>query len=227
MPNDRELKLDSEFEAETDSEKWRHIKIKYHGIDSSVVMVPPEELGCMFNFEYIPRLMFLHEKDLRTISFNCSSPTESYCTLNVTGNGELNTDCCGPVRLDVCNGCFNSDISIRRIGVVGGIDVGCGVFADIDMNLGTFIGEYVGLVTSSSTSNNSIDDGSYSFLYPSLDGGFEINALQYGNAMRFVNHSVRPNAAFRRIFLGGILHIAVVSKSAVVFTPQSSSHMIC
>lgn len=68
-------------------------------------------------------------------------------------------------------------------------------------------GEYTGVVRYTS------DPCAYSMNYPSTDGGYEIRALELGNVIRFVNHSVCPNAIFLPVEHEGIAHVACVSST--------------
>jgi hypothetical protein len=98
-----------------------------------------------------------------------------------------------------------SSLSIREVGVVGGIDLGHGLFAERRLSAHSLLGEYVGVVASSASPTP------YSLNYPSSTGGHEINASEVGNIIRFVNHSKCPNAVFRSVVLDGLAHVLCVS----------------
>lgn len=85
---------------------------------------------------------------------------------------------------------------------------GCGLFASKDIDKGACLGEYVGVLSSTSTSSSA-----YTLAYPSSDGAFGINASEYGNIIRFANHSETPNAEFVCVSHCGLAHIVCVSAS--------------
>lgn len=170
--------------------------IVFYDTSGSKLTVSTEELSKLLAFNYVDGLYFVHEKILREAVFSMNIPDANE---HETFNEMFSTHCICP------------NISVRHIGIVNGIDVGYGVFAETAIPPNEWIGEYVGVVQSISSSeylDNSAD--AYAFLYPGCNSAFEINALEYGNVIRFVNHSSRPNAEFRRLFFGGLWHIVVV-----------------
>jgi len=42
-----------------------------------------------------------------------------------------------------------------------------------------------------------------------------VNAFDYGNAIRFVNHSQSPNADFRKVFFEGLVHVVCTTITKV------------
>ncbi len=98
--------------------------------------------------------------------------------------------------------------------------IGYGLYTNSKILNNTFIGEYTGIVSSGGkyNSNDDINEGgssmsNYRLCYPSTDGGFAIDAAEYGNVTRFINHSWRPNCEIRNIFLDGIIHCVFVSNN--------------
>lgn len=171
--------------------------IDYHDENGNTVKITCYDLGERLNFEYSQRLVFLHESDLRQCVYQCIEIPDV--------NFEWWTD----KKYKLLNSTTNPDIYLKYIGVIDGVDVGHGVFASVAMPKGTFIGEYVGLV--STVSETIVQENHYNFQYPTCDGGIEINGREYGNIMRFVNHSTRPNSEFRAINVDDMMHVICVS----------------
>ncbi|KAJ0412594.1 hypothetical protein ATCC90586_006961 [Pythium insidiosum] len=86
-------------------------------------------------------------------------------------------------------------------------DTALGLFAVSDIESGEFLGEYTGVVQARQTTTESHDP--YGLCYPSVfEGGqLYVSALEYGNIVRCINHSSRPNARFLPMILEGVLHI--------------------
>jgi hypothetical protein len=164
-------------------------------------LITTSELGALFGFEYLHQLLFLHEADLRHVVFDvdysseCQTPYVSLLSLPDLFNSS-------PAAV----GCTH--IRIQHIGVIAGQDVGYGAIAARPIATGEFIGEYLGIVQ---TSSKDSVKSSYSFSYPTSDGKLEINGTEYGNICRFLNHSDRPNSIFARVYYEGMMHVACVS----------------
>jgi len=96
---------------------------------------------------------------------------------------------------------------------IGRIDskVGYGIFADLELEKDTFIGEYTGVIQEAEeTAGRELDAGGfesdYSWYYlekieqaPTL----EINGRFEGNELRYVNHSSEPNVDVEHILIDG------------------------
>lgn len=89
-----------------------------------------------------------------------------------------------------------------------GESIGYGLFATRDIPCGEFIGEYTGLVRSSAAIA-SFD--SYGCIYPNCQDAMHISAKEYGNIIRFINHSTAPNVAFKSIYHESLMHVVCVS----------------
>jgi hypothetical protein len=200
IPKDRTLvvrdKAVCPADACSDTDENRHI-INYVTSSGERQQLTHEEIGNKFGFEYVERIVFLHERDLRSCIYQCIERNDQ-CA-----------DWLALMRSQLMANETHTGVSLRHIGEVGGIDYGHGVFAEALISKGTYIGEYVGLV--SSVSETVTRDNHYNFQYPSCDGGLEINGREFGNLMRFINHSKNPNADFRAISLGVIMHVICVS----------------
>jgi hypothetical protein len=148
------------------------------------------ELGNRLNFQYIPFLTFLHEKELRSTVYDFPDMDCSAIDCNI--------------------GQVHPHLSVKHIGVVSGVDVGFGLFVEREIiKSNQLIGEYCGIVSSNETLSG--EELSYCCQYPSCDGKLMINASESGNIIRFINHSNNPNAEFRSCMIFGIMHIFCVS----------------
>ena len=176
------------------------------------------ELGELFLFEPVESLLFLHEADLRHVVFEAEYSTEvlpDFLTQTIIDGllldqPKIRTEelVCASASATLAATHVNPNVYIKRVGIVDECDVGHGLFALKDLPKGQFIGEYLGIVQRSSRENCNT---AYSLSYPSSDGKLEINAAEYGNIIRFVNHSQEPNGAFIRVLLDGMIHVACVS----------------
>jgi SET domain-containing protein len=139
----------------------------------------------------------MHEKDLRCLVFSTFSTQAEDLQLSEDIESFANL---------MFQGISNFKMSVRYVGPI----VGFGLFAEEYVVCGGFIGEYVGVVRESSNSRRD-DDGdskAYTFLYPSAENNYDIDAKEYGNIIRFINHdSQHCNAEFRRIYFEGLMHI--------------------
>ena len=160
-------------------------------------IIPCTRIGEMLSFEYMSKIVFLHEKELLS------------CLYQSIERSDQNDNWLMHMRKELSKNCMHNDISLRHIGEIDGVDVGHGVFTEKYIPCGSFIGEYVGLV--SSVSETITRDNHYNFEYPTCDGSLEINAREYGNLTRFINHSKNPNAEFKAMSLDDIMHIICVS----------------
>lgn len=171
--------------------------IAYYDSTGTKTVLSFDTIGSMFNFEYIHRLVFLHEKEFR------DSIYQTVETLSF-GHGWAKE-----MSKKVLQNVTNPNISLRYVGILDGFDVGHGVFAEVFIPAGSYIGEYVGLV--SSISETTVREDHYNFQYPCCDGGLEINGREYGNLMRFINHSAQPNSEFRAVNVDDIMHVVCVT----------------
>lgn len=201
LPRDRHVCIDGHALVQCDEvdlpEKLSD-QIVFYDSSGYREVISHNKLSELLSFIYIDKLLFVHEKQIREMLFSMSEPEHD--------------------SIDHLKDSFfvhsyvNPDISVRHIGIVNGIEVGYGVYAESELPVNDWIGEYVGVVQSISNSErqDSTSDA-YAFLYPSCDSAYEINAAEYGNVIRFVNHSNNPNSKFQRMFYGGLWHIVVVS----------------
>jgi len=168
-----------------------------------------DSLGDQFSFVYTSRLVFLHEKDLRNVVYNSIDHDE----VTLTNTDKMDSS---SYMADIMSGGVHSRLSIRYIGInSSGSDLGYGVYTEGGIDDQTFLGEYVGVVSSM---NETIEHSNhFNALYPDCDGGFSINAREYGNVTRFINHSNDPNAQFKAVKIDELMHIICVSSNLPKF----------
>jgi hypothetical protein len=170
-----------------------------------------DELGEKFSFEYIERLIFFHEKDLRDSLFLVDSEAE--CSKENMKYFQEDDR----LKYKLENGQCHPHISIVYVNE----HVGYGLFATDAIASGTFIGEYVGVVKRVSSCENKGPASAYSANY-GTDGSTEICAYEYGNVIRFVNHSDSPNCTFRKVTIDDMQHVLVMTEEDVSAGEQLS-----
>ena len=104
-------------------------------------------------------------------------------------------------------------------------DCGNGLFANDVIEAHSYIGEYTGLVKPSQLSssvantdgmNDIVTPSAYALNYPSGDS-HEVDALEIGNIMRFINHSQKEaNCFFQPVWIDKCIHIIVKSKDRAI-----------
>lgn len=97
-------------------------------------------------------------------------------------------------------------VSLRWINSTAGF----GLFAEEDLEEGTFVGEYVGEVREN---NDHLRLSDYLYAYPLLDElgrNFVIDA-QKGSLTRFINHSYHPNLFPTYAYVDGLYHMILIT----------------
>eukprot|EP01038_Epipyxis_sp_PR26KG_P012625 gene12625-16929_t len=217
LPHDRFLTISSNGTLNnlTQEDTTTNNNTDLHYIESNLVdytiNIPPSILKLEQNglFEFTPKLLFLHEKDLRDLLlFNDIQDVE----LENNSKNQNMHETYNHLITSYSHPC----IYIYHIGIIDNVNIGYGVFTNESIVEGIYLAEYTGIVTRSS-STSSPEQKNYSVHYPSCnhDNDLEINASEYGNITRFINHSYNPNAEFRRICHNGIFHIAVFTLSRI------------
>lgn len=90
-------------------------------------------------------------------------------------------------------------------------DVGYGLYSTIDLQEGSFIGEYTGLICEN---NSYYKMKNYLFRYPleEFNGKkLSIDAEPHGNLTRFINHSFEPNLLPVHAFHNGLYHVILIA----------------
>lgn len=163
-------------------------------------------LGEYFNFHYTSYLQFLHESLLRNyIYWGLDEQSSLPIIENNIDNDNSNSN--SELQRKLICGEISEKIYLRQIGYVNNIDVGYGVYASEIINSNKFIGEYTGVIMESTFGT---ENSNYSLNYPSADKSFLIDASEFGNIIRFVNHSSKPNTEFRSVLHQGIVHVLCV-----------------
>lgn len=166
-------------------------------VDNVIETITLNELGKRLGFIYISRLNFIHESLYRNINMWGFSESGSTSLQHDFNSHALN------------HGLISSNIYVKYIGMNDDklIDLGYGVFALSSLDKGEQIGEYVGIIQE----NYHNKPTTYSMNCPCANGGYEINAFEYGNAMRLINHSKEPNAEFVQVLHEGMIHMVCIT----------------
>lgn len=163
-----------------------------------------EALGDEFNFIYTNHLIFLSRYELfNSCQWNeLDENNEDGLTSQEMTDFQL-------LKAQLNKGEIFEGLLVRHLSNSEGMSAGHGLFATKSISAGTFIGEYVGVVSSGTHAGSF----SYCMQYPSSDGNgsFSIDATEYGNATRFINHSFRPNCLLRTVFLDGLAHCIFIT----------------
>lgn len=229
--NHAALKSFSEVKEVTEQEIVGDLKIipqltlEVYDRGSCLHLLSLSDIGDFFHFTYVTHLVFLHESDLRNYhTWNLDSicvPPETCELLNfheicsdtvvLLDKGSINLD--KFLKIDDCDledkitkGGLHGNLFIKHVSNGNETDVGYGLYTSKCVLQGKMIGEYVGILLS-----NTQEPSAYSMYYPSSSGDREINATEYGNLIRFVNHSSNPNCSFIHVLQDGIMHVICVS----------------
>jgi SET domain len=202
-----------------------HLTFEVYDRESCLHMLSLCDIGDFFNFTYVTHLVFLHESDLRNYhiwSLDSICLPSEMCDLDNTQkirsdtrvlvdkgsidlDKRLNIDDCH-LEEKIAKGGLHENLFIKHVSNDSNIEVGYGLYTSKCVSQGKMIGEYVGILLS-----NTHEPSAYSMYYPSSNGDREINATEYGNLIRFVNHSSNPNCSFVHVLQDGIMHIICVS----------------
>lgn len=97
-------------------------------------------------------------------------------------------------------------LSIRKVDET----IGYGLFAEEFLPEGTWVGEYTGIVRACTIFRPKTNE--YTFRYPlyrTFWTVFSIDAKEYGNETRFLNHSEKPNCEAVALFKNGLYHLGI------------------
>lgn len=100
-----------------------------------------------------------------------------------------------------------------------------GVFAEENIPIGAYIGEYTGLIRKRKRRADRKND--YCFEYTIGDwvyNPFIIDAKERGNFTRWINHSEDPNVESLSVFVDGIMHIIFVALKPIKAGSQMCYH---
>ena len=183
---------DEDYEVGHHTSEAEHHSIDVWLQDGTRVRHTDKQLGDRFKFTFISRLWFLHEMELRRF---VSNPVGESAM-----EQRLDESAC---RAVLTEGRFHKDTSIRFVNNV----VNYGLYADKPILKGVMIGEYVGMVHATS-----IEPNQYSLFYLTQDGNHQIDAREYGNSTRFINHASDPNCEYVHVLIDGLNHALCVTK---------------
>jgi SET domain len=202
-----------------------HLTIDVYDRESCLHTLSLCDIGDFFHFTYVTHLVFIHESDLRNYhSWSLDSICVPPGTFDVDNVQKMSSDTGvlvdkGSIDLDkklniddcdledkITKGGLHENLFIKHVSNDSNIEVGYGLYTSKCVSKGKMIGEYVGILLS-----NTQEPSAYSMYYPSSNGDREINATEYGNVIRFVNHSSNPNCSFVHVLQDGIMHIICVS----------------
>jgi len=162
--------------------------------ESTVKEYDIEEFERLVGIDYVPHLVFNGETICEAIIKQCSTALkdnllDEYCLWQ------------GLVDSHLMKEHYLVDATIKWINE----EIGYGLFTNIDIGEGDYIGEYTGVVQKEKTVS------AYQYKYPAYHlenyGTYYIDSEDFGNEMRFMNHSCDPNIKGVDMFHGGILHV--------------------
>ncbi len=93
--------------------------------------------------------------------------------------------------------------------------VGFGVVALEDISQYSYIGEYAGIVRKRSRRKDELNDYVFGFPICNKDSPFVIDAKDFGNHTRFINHSDEPNLFSRWMEKDGICHVILYANRLI------------
>ena len=179
---------------ETQSKEIRKRKfLLYPG--GSLNSIP--ELEEKLNFKFLPHIVFESLKEKRDIRAR---------GLKKLANNEISQEALdlGNRFISNIDASYISNVSVRWINK----EVEYGLFAEEDLDIGSYVGEYTGVVRKNDR-RYSEPLNNYSYKYPVLDDNgrnFVIDATQ-GHLTRFINHSYAPNLKPIHVFHDGFFHL--------------------
>lgn len=192
---------DNDFEGLL-SEHNNKETVQYSSSGSPIMTLSHTELGRHLRFEYISHVQFESSKVMHYMPYNIPDELRE-STIDTLDEKVLQL---------VRTGMHHPSLLVKHVGMVDAVDMGHGLFTTTQIPAKTFLGEYVGILSTSSLEAGETD---YCCQYPTCDGGTYINAKYCGNVIRFVNHSTTPNVAFENFFIDGICHVLCFTLLAV------------
>lgn len=164
-----------------------------------------QEFKDEFNVNYSAYLRFQSYQSLKKTLGNCP------WMIRYTAFGNTERRLYQNYQFEIEGG-YVENLSIRWIDS----GLGYGVFANESFEAGIYIGEFTGLVRQ--LHRVKPDQNEYCFHYPTRFFSWvymAIDALDYGNETRFINHSDAPNLEPRCLLHGNLLHVAFFTKRVI------------
>ncbi|GAB4231745.1 MAG: hypothetical protein Tsb0021_10250 [Chlamydiales bacterium] len=101
--------------------------------------------------------------------------------------------------------------------------MGYGLFAEQELQKGTYLGEYTGLVRRWCLG----EETTYAVQYPTKSGIYNtyiIDAKSYGNETRFINHHERPNLRIECVVRKSLLHFVFFAVRDIAIGEELTCH---
>lgn len=161
-----------------------------------------------FGFSYLDNLVVDHPKILKTIWKRCHKVMQNPA-LKWKNHWTL---------------CMNQkDFESNRLQktYVQWVDplIGHGLFAKEDISKYSYIGQYTGIVRKRRSRTDLANDYIFGYMAGPKETPFVIDAKNFGNHTRFINHSLYPNVMSTWMIIKGICHIILFAGD---FIPKGS-----
>lgn len=180
------------------------MKLQRKGEDS-LTAYPIAEFEHLFHIKYRSFLTFSSEKELDTVIQHCPY------ILRIPQIAQENYELTAKYKQSL----FNAAIPPVYVKWIDPI-FEYGLFADVDLPQGAYVGEYVGQVKR--LFRRERDSNPYCFQYPTKWWSFHyyaIDASREGNEMRFINHSNSPNLRPICLVDQNLLHMVFIANQAI------------
>lgn len=164
-----------------------------------------KEFEKVFKIEYFDSLFFASYQELKETINQC--PFKYHHGLSETKYERL-----GREYEEEINHGVTANLRIQWIDNT----IGFGVFADENLEEGSFIGEYTGIVRKLSRFKE--EETTYCVHYPTSFFSLHnriIDSYQGGNILRFVNHSDIPNLYSENIVINKVIHVIFLTNQRI------------
>mmetsp|Transcript_99673 Transcript_99673/g.280183 ORF Transcript_99673/g.280183 Transcript_99673/m.280183 type:complete len:255 (-) Transcript_99673:43-807(-) len=171
--------------------------------EGQVVMLDRLALEELLDCKFVTYVLFARARDLQSRHFWAFPPPVS----PAFPFGPLQSSAAAGCEALLREGGFLYErLSIRRVGVIDGVDAGLGLFTRGSVSRGEFLGEYTGCIRERGGEEDATDD--YGYALPMIDPDFVLSAARYGNLCRLINHSDDAwNSELVSVHHEGIVHV--------------------
>lgn len=162
-----------------------------------VFELTPKQFEKTFGVHYLPHLHFENDQKRKYMIRQCPWVLSLF--------GKDNREIAKQFQEHLKEG-FVQDVTVKWIDD----QIGYGLFTNVDLAQGSYIGEYTGEIRLLGQAKNP-----YCFHYPTKWWSYKyyvIDALHAGNELRFINHSADPNLEPVCALEDGILHTIFLAK---------------
>ncbi len=165
----------------------------------------PQELETYLNFKYLPQLSFETPLDKDDIQARGLEQLKH----NKVSQQSLEL---GNQFIEKIEAASIPSVSIKWLGE----HLGFGLFAEEQLETGSYVGEYTGIVRKNDRRYfEPLNNYCYEYPVPDYMGrSFVIDATA-GNVTRFINHSFTPNLQPIPVFYGGFYHIIFLALQVI------------